>query len=80
MSDEIIGNCDVTLGLGTTDILTAQFFCDLIGVSTAETTSLKVENSLEGEIEEYGQKSISTLQRNLLNKDEILSIKNFKFF
>lgn len=50
MSDEIIGNCDVTLGLGTTDILTAQFFCDLIGVSTAETTSLKVENSLEGEI------------------------------
>ncbi len=78
MSDEIIGNCDVTLGLGTTDILTAQFFCDLIGVSTAETTSLKVENSLEGEIEEYGQKSISTLQRNLLNKDEILRLPTSK--
>lgn len=39
---------------------------------------MKVENSLEGEIEEYGQKSISTLQRNLLNKDEILRLNTFK--
>ena len=78
VSDEIIGNCDTTLGLGTTDILTAQFFCDLIGVSTAETVSIRKENSLEGEIEEYGQKNISTLQRNLLNKDEILRLPSSK--
>ena len=78
ISDEIIGNCDVSLGLGTTDILTAQFFCDLIGVSTAENISIKKENSLEGEIEEFGQKNISTLQRNLLNKDEILRLPTCK--
>ena len=57
-----------------TDVLSAQYFCDLIGVATAETTSIKKSNSIEGEIEEYGQKSIATLQRNLLNVDEILRI------
>ncbi len=61
-------------GLGMTDVLSAQYFCDLIGVATAETTSIKKSNSIEGEIEEYGQKSIATLQRNLLNVDEILRI------
>lgn len=68
----------MNLGLGTTDILTAQFFCDLIGVSTAENISIKKENSLEGEIGEFGQKNISTLQRNLLNKDEILRLPTNK--
>ena len=57
---------------GTTDTLTAQYFCDLIGVSTVETTSIKKSNSIEGDIQEYGQKNISTLKRNLLNVDEIL--------
>lgn len=75
---EIIGNCDTRLGLGTTDTLTAQYFCDLIGVSTVETTSIKKSNSIEGEIEEFGQKNISTLKRNLLNVDEILRIPSTK--
>ena len=75
---EIIGNCDTRLGLGMTDTLTAQYFCDLIGVSTVETTSIKKSNSIEGDIEEYGQKSISTLKRNLLNVDEILRIPSTK--
>lgn len=70
---EIIGNCDLRLCLGATDTLTAQYFCDLIGVATAETQSLRQEASIEGEIE-YGQKNISTLKRNLLNPDEILRI------
>lgn len=61
-----------------TDVLSAQYFCDLIGVATAETTSIKKSNSIEGEIEEYGQKSIATLQRNLLNVDEILRIPTTK--
>lgn len=64
--------------MGTTDVLTAEYFCSLIGVSTVETTSIKKSNSLEGDIEEYGQKSISTLQRNLLNVDEILRIPSTK--
>lgn len=50
----------------------------MIGVSTVETTSIKKSNSLEGDIEEYGQKNISTLQRNLLNVDEILRIPSNK--
>lgn len=69
---EIIGNCDTRLGLGTTDTLTAQYFCDLIGVASVETTAIKKSNSIEGDIEEFGQKNISTIKRNLLNVDEIL--------
>lgn len=64
--------------MGTTDVLTAEYFCSLIGVSTVETTSIRKANSIEGDIEEYGQKSISTLQRNLLNVDEILRIPSTK--
>ena len=64
--------------MGTTDVLTAEYFCSLIGVSTVETTSIRKANSIEGDIEEYGQKNISTLKRNLLNVDEILRIPSTK--
>lgn len=50
----------------------------MIGVATVETTSIRKDNSLEGDIEQYGQKSISTIERNLLNKDEILRMPAFK--
>lgn len=50
----------------------------MIGVSTVETTSIKKSNSIEGDIEEYGQKNISTLKRNLLNVDEILRLPSLK--
>ena len=60
--------------MSTTDTLTAQYFCDLLGVATAETNSIRKSNSIEGELEEYGQKNISTLKRNLLNIDEILRL------
>ena len=75
---EIIGNTDVRLGLGMTDILTAEYFCNMIGVSTVETESIKKSNSIEGEIEEYGQKNISTLKRNLLNIDEVMRVDSNK--
>lgn len=71
---EIIGNCDIRLSTGTTDTLTAEYFCSMVGVSTVETTSIRKAASLEGKIEEFGQKNISTLKRNLLNVDEILRI------
>lgn len=64
--------------MSTTDTKTAQYFCDLIGVATAETSSIRKSNSLEGNIEEYGQKNISTLRRNLLNIDEILRLPMLK--
>ena len=63
---------------GTTDVLTAKYFCDLIGVATVETTSIRKGNSIEGEIEDFGQKNISTQKRNLLNVDEILRIPSNK--
>ena len=61
-----------------TDVLSAEYFCSLIGVSTVETTSIRKSNSIEGDIEEYGQKNITTLKRNLLNVDEILRIRSNK--
>lgn len=74
---EIVGNCDIRLCLGAADTLTAEYFCDLLGVSTVETQSLKKEASIEGNLE-FGQKNISTQKRNLLNSDEILRIPQNK--
>lgn len=75
---KLYGNCDTRIDMGITDVLTADYFCKLLGVSTVETTSLRKENSIEGDIGEYGQKNISVLQRNLLNIDEILRLPSFK--
>lgn len=61
-----------------TDYKTAEYFSNLIGVSTVETMAIRKSNSLEGDIEEYGQKNITTTQRNLLNADEILRIPTIK--
>lgn len=73
LSDEIIGNADTKISTGIADTLTASFFSDIIGVSTAETMSIRKENSLEGDLE-YGQKNISKVQRKLLNIDEIMRL------
>lgn len=78
LSEEIVGNCDTKIDTGTNDVLTAEYFCSLMGVSTVETTSIRKHNSLEGDIEDYGQKNISTLKRNLLNIDEILRLPSIK--
>lgn len=64
--------------MGTTDVSTALYFCSLIGVASVESTSIKKSNSIEGDVAEYGQKNISTQQRNLLNVDEILRIPSTK--
>lgn len=75
---KLYGNCDLRIDMGTTDVLTAQFFCDLTGVSTVETTAIRKSASLEGQLTEYGQANISSIQRNLLNKDEILRMPSSK--
>jgi len=74
---EIVGNCDIRLCLGAADTLTAEYFSDLLGVSTVETQSIRKEASIEGKLE-YGQKNVSTQKRNLLNADEILRIPHNK--
>lgn len=78
LSDEILGNCDTKISMSITDTLTAEYFCSILGISTIETLSIKKSNSFEGNIEEYGQKNISTQKRNLLNIDEILRIPSNK--
>lgn len=75
---EIIGNCDLRINMGTTDVLTAKYFAESLGISSVETTSIRKSASIEGKIEEYGQQNISTLKRNLLNIDEILRIPSNK--
>ena len=59
--------------MGITDVLTADYFCSLIGITNVESTSINKSNSIEGELAEYGQKNTSLQQRNLLNIDEIMS-------
>lgn len=49
--------------MGTTDVLSAQYFCNLIGVVTVENTSIRKSNFIEGDIGEYGQKNISTQKK-----------------
>lgn len=77
LADEILGNTDIKLNLGTTDTLTAMYFCKLLGVATAETQSISKEVGIDGELE-FGRKNISTLERNLMNPDEIIRIPSFK--
>ena len=74
---KLFGNCDTRLCLGATDTLTAQYFSDLIGVSTIENISIRKANGIDGELE-YGQKNVTTLKRNLINPDEILRLPSNK--
>ena len=71
---EIIGNCDTRISMGTTDVLTARYFSESLGISSVESASIRKSASIEGKLAEYGQENISTLKRNLLNVDEILRL------
>ena len=70
---EITGNCDLKLCQAAGDTKTAKYFCDLIGVATAETKAIRKGEGIDGKLE-FGQKNISTVSRNLLNWDEILRL------
>ena len=70
---EITGNCDIKLCMSAGDTKTAEYFCDLIGVATAETKAIRKDEGFDGSLD-YGQKNISTVSRNLLNWDEILRL------
>ncbi len=64
--------------MGITDVLTAEYFCSLIGVTNVESTSINKSNSIEGDLAEYGQKNVSLQRRNLLNVDEIMRIPSLR--
>ncbi len=70
---EIVGNCDTRISLGCTDILTAEYISNLLGVATVENMSIRKDAGIDGEFK-YGQKNIANIQRKLLNPDEVLRI------
>lgn len=63
--------------MACTDILTAEYVSNLLGVATAQNISVRKQNGIDGELE-YGQKNISNIQRKLLNPDEILRLQTNK--
>ena len=70
---EIVGNCDTRISLGCTDILTAEYISNLLGVATVENWSIRKDAGMDGNLK-YGQKNIANIQRRLLNPDEVLRI------
>lgn len=77
LADEIIGNCDTRLCLAANDTLTAEYFSSMLGVTSVENQSLRKDAGIDGELD-FGQKNITTIQRNLLNADEILRLDSKK--
>lgn len=74
---EIVGNCDTRISLACTDILSAEYFSNLLGVATVENTAIRKDAGFDGAID-YGQKNITNIQRKLLNPDEILRLPSNK--
>lgn len=74
---EIVGNCDTRISLACTDILSAEYFSNLLGVATVENTAIRKDAGFDGAID-YGQKNITNIQRKLLNPDEILRLQSNK--
>ena len=70
---EIFGDCDTKLSLSCTDIMSAEYISKLLGVSTAESMSIRKDAGFEGELE-YGQQNITNIQRNLLTADEVIRL------
>lgn len=72
---EIIGNCDSRLFLGATDMVTAQFVSDLLGVTTVNDKIVSKSAGFEG-LFEFGKVTKRAVKRNLMNPDEVLQLPN----
>ena len=70
---EIIGNCDSRLFLGATDVMTAESVSRLLGKSTVQTINTRKKAGMAGAFD-FGDISLGTSSRNLLNTDEILRL------
>lgn len=74
---EILGNCDSKLFLGCTDLLTAQYVSELLGVTTVEDTATSKSAGIE-RLLDFGKVTKFPSERNLMNPDEILKFPNDK--
>lgn len=72
---DLFGNCDIKIMMGTNDLLTAEYISELLGVSTVGTNSIRKGAEFDG-ILDYGNVSISSVKRNVMNKDEALRMDN----
>ncbi|OPJ59779.1 VirD4-like conjugal transfer protein, CD1115 family [Clostridium oryzae] len=74
---EILGNCDSTLCLGTTDIVTAEYVSKIMGDATVETIDNSIKNGRES-IFDMGTTKISSTKRELLSASEMLKLERHK--
>lgn len=74
---EIIGNCDTRLFLGCTDLITAEFVSENLGVATVKDFGKAKQAGFKG-IFDMGKIMEKTTKRNLLNSDEILRFPQFE--
>ena len=74
---EILGSCDSELFLGATDLLTLEYVNKILGEATVRTVSKTKRAGFEGFMD-YGNVSTKTLNRSLMNPDELRRLPNDK--
>lgn len=71
----IIGNEDIKIIMGLNDILSAEYFSKVLGVSTVANNSIRKTAGFDGMMD-IGKEGIATVSRNLMNADELLRLDN----
>lgn len=71
----IIGNEDIKIIMGLNDILSAEYFSKVLGVSTVANNSIRKTAGFDGMMD-IGKEGIATVSRNLMNADELLRLNN----
>lgn len=71
----IIANEDLKIIMGCNDILSAEYFSKVLGVSTVTNNSIKKTAGFDGKMD-IGKEGIATISRNLMNADELLRMDN----
>lgn len=71
----IIGNEDIKIIMGLNDILSAEYFSKVLGVSTVANNSIRKTAGFDGMMD-MGNEGLATVSRNLMNADELLRLNN----
>ena len=71
----IVGNEDIKIMMGLNDILSADYFSKVLGVSTVANNSIRKAAGFDGMMD-MGNEGIATVSRNLMNSDELLRLNN----
>ena len=71
----IVGNEDIKIMMGFNDILSADYFSKVLGVSTVANNSIRKAAGFDGMMD-LGNEGLGTISRNLMNADELLRLNN----